>query len=346
MAIMPRRSLRTRRIEHGLTQGDLAARAGVSRQLVAAVEAGRNAPAVDAALRLAAALHTTAEALFGESPTEPATPALGGGLADGAAVRAGRVGDRLVTSELTDHGVAGMGWAKPDGTVTGGVVRLFPGARPAATVIAGCDPALGLVEALLEREGPCSLLAVPAPTGTALAALDAGRVHGAVVHNLRDQLPQPPVPVNRWHLARWQVGLGIPTRRRDRGIAALLRGAPGIVQRDAAASSQQAFLRAAAATGVVPPVGPIASGHIDAARIAALTGTAAVTTEAAARCFGLAFTPLEDHTVEIWIAEQWAELPGIVALGEVLTSGAFAERIARVGGYDLTGCGAPVSAAA
>lgn len=343
---MTRRSLRTRRLEQGLTQAELATRASVSRQLIAAVEAGRNTPAVDTALRLADALCTTVEALFGHRPAEQAAPAVGGSLADGAPVRVGRVGDRLVASELVDHGVSGMGWAKPDGTVTGGVLRLFPGATPAATVVAGCDPALGLAEALLESGGPQRLLAIPAPTGTALAALAAGNVHAAVVHNLRHELPHPPVPVTRWHLAQWQVGLGVPMQWRGGGIDAILRDGTAIVQRDPAAASQQAFLRAAAAAGVTPPAGPIASGHIDAARTAVLTGAAAVTTAAAARSFDLVFMPLEDHTVEIWIAQQWADLPGIEALGEVLAGGAFAERIARLGGYDLTNCGAPVTAAA
>lgn len=346
MATVTRRSLRTRRLEQGLTQSELAVRAGVSRQLVAAVEAGRNAPAVDAALRLARVLGTTVEALFANDPAMHPAPAVGGPLADGAPVRVGRVGDRLVASELADHGVSATGWAKPDGVFTGGVVRLFPGATPAATVIAGCDPALGLAEALLDSVGPRRLLAIPAPTDTALGALAGEHVHAAVVHNLPRNLPEPPTPVARWHLARWQVGLGIAPDRRRHGIEAILQGGTTIVQRDPAAASQQAFLRAAADVGLTPPDGPIAAGHIDAARTAALTGAAAVTTEAAARTFGLAFTPLEDHTVEIWIADRWSELPGIAALGEVLASGAFRERIARLGGYDLTGCGAPVAATA
>lgn len=346
MAAMTRRSLRTRRLEQGLTQAELATRAGVSRQLVAAVEAGRNTPAVDAALRLARALGTSVEALFAEDPLEHAAAAVGGKLADGAAVRVGRVGEHLVASELADHGVSAAGWAAPDGLVRGGLVRMYPGARPSATVIAGCDPALGLAEALLDRDGPRSLLTIQAATGTAVAALAAGRVHAAVVHNREADLPSPPGPVVRWHLARWQVGFGTPAALRGRGIEALSHAGMPVVQRDPAAASQQAFVRAARAAGTDPPGGPIAAGHIDAARIAALTGVAAVTTESAARTFGLAFTPLEDHAVEIWIAERWSDLAGIAALGEILASGAFAERIARVGGYDLSRCGTPVQGAA
>ncbi|MGH2842191.1 MAG: helix-turn-helix transcriptional regulator, partial [Solirubrobacteraceae bacterium] len=57
--------VRARRAQLGMTQAQLAAAAGVSRQLVAAVEVGVNTPAVDAALRLAQALRCPAERLFG-----------------------------------------------------------------------------------------------------------------------------------------------------------------------------------------------------------------------------------------------------------------------------------------
>src|ERR1700678_1515341 len=138
---MPRLSaLRDRRLECGLTQAELAARAGVSRQLVAAVEAGHNTPAVDAALGLARALGSTVEGLFADH-APAVVVALGDALPEGAAIRVGRVGDQLVAAELADHGVAGAAWAKPDGVLDAGALRLFPGASPAGCVLAGCDPA-------------------------------------------------------------------------------------------------------------------------------------------------------------------------------------------------------------
>ncbi|MDE3131489.1 MAG: helix-turn-helix transcriptional regulator, partial [Acidobacteriota bacterium] len=56
--------LQRQRVQLGLTQAELATRAGVSRQLVAAVEAGVNAPSVDSALRLAQTLGCPVEDLF------------------------------------------------------------------------------------------------------------------------------------------------------------------------------------------------------------------------------------------------------------------------------------------
>jgi DNA-binding XRE family transcriptional regulator len=69
--------VRESRLAAGMTQAELAARAGVSRQLVAAVEAGRHAPAVDAALGIARALGTTVEELFSLQPYQAVMAALG-----------------------------------------------------------------------------------------------------------------------------------------------------------------------------------------------------------------------------------------------------------------------------
>jgi DNA-binding XRE family transcriptional regulator len=332
-------ALRERRLQCGLTQTELAARAGVSRQLVAAVEAGRHAPAVDAALGLAQALATTVEDLF--AADEPAVvPALEGRLRDRAALRVGRVGDRLVAAEIADHGVAGAGWARPDGSSERGAVRLFAGANPAGTVLAGCDPAFGLAERMLDGLGSRSLLAISAPTGTALRALRRGRVHAAVVHGVQDDLPAAPVPVLRWHVARWQVGLGLAPSARARSLHDVLAGLVPIAQREPTAASQQAFERARTAAGKPEQAaGPRAGGHLDAARIAATLGGAAVTTEGAAHAFGLRFFALEDHVVELWAAERWLDHAGIDALADLLTTSAFTERVAHYGGYDLRRCG-------
>jgi putative transcriptional regulator len=52
------------RVAAGLTQARLATDVGVSRQTVIALEAGNYAPSVYLALRIAAVLNTTVEALF------------------------------------------------------------------------------------------------------------------------------------------------------------------------------------------------------------------------------------------------------------------------------------------
>ena len=337
--------LRSRRQASGLTQAQLAQRAGVSRQLVAAVEAGRNVPAVDAALALAAALGCTVEDLFGAlGPERSVRAALTGELHDGEPVRVGRVSDALVAAPLGDHGVAGTGWATADGIVRAGRLELFAGAAPAGLVLAGCEPALAVVERLLAGLGERSLLAVSGSTGAALEALKAGRVHGAVVHGPPRSLPAAPASVLRWHFARWQVGLGSAARTGAATVESLLTGSTPIAQRERGAASQQALDRARRRAGVArAPAGPVATGHLDAARTAAALGCAALTTEGAARAFGLQFLALEEHAVELWVDRRWAQHPGLQAVGELLRSRGFQQRVQRLGGYDLTGCGDAVA---
>lgn len=345
--------VRSLREAGGLTQAQLAARAGVSRQMVGAIEAGRHLPRVDAGVALAQALGTTIESLLGPDPTEAteAVDVLGDATAASGPVRVGRVGDRLVCAPPP---AGGDSWARADGLLRPGGVELLPGARLGA-VVAGCDPAMGLAARLVTERGleqrsgkraarAASLLAVSASTRAALDALGGGRVHAAVVHGPDGALPAPPVAVHRWHLASWQVGLAAPLDLPSGWWRDALRGRRRVVQREAGAGSQAAFERALTAGGVARPGGPRARGHLDAANVARTAGMVAVTIEPAARAAGLAFHPLEVHVAQLWVAAEWAAEPAIVALGEELASTVFQRQLAAVGGYDLTGCGQAVAA--
>jgi DNA-binding XRE family transcriptional regulator len=334
---VPGTPLRAAREHAALTQAELAERAGVSRQLVTSAEAGRHAPAVDAALRIARVLGEPVETLFGEAPAAAARSVLGGPLREGEAVVAGRVGSRLSASPLAGLAAGDASWAMPDGIVEGGEVRLFAGAQPAGLVVVGCDPVLGLCDQLLSRSGGRAVVAVAGTTGSAVAALAGGRAHAALVHGPDGGLPEPPGPVRRVHVTRWRVGIGLGARRRAWTLEAVLAGRVPLVQREESAASQQALVRAAG--GAVPPAAARARGHVEAARHAAIAGWAAVTFEPAAHQHGLAFLPLEGHRVELWLDERWLDHPGAQALLNLLRSAAFRERVRLVGGYDLEGCG-------
>lgn len=333
---MPNDRLRRAREHAALTQGELAERAGVSRQLVSSVEAGRHAPAVDAALRIARVLGEPVESLFGEAPASVGS-VLGDPLVEGEPVVVGRVGSRLSAAPLASLAAADGAWAMPDGVVEGGEIRMLAGAEPAGLVVVGCDPVLGLCEALLSRGGARRVVAVSGTTGSAVAALAGGRAHAALVHGPEHTLPRPPGAVRRFHLARWRVGIGLDARHRAASLEALLAGTVPLIQREDSAASQQALLRAAGA--LAPAAGMRASGHVDAARRAAIMGCAAVTFEPAARQHRLAFLPLETHVVELWIDDRWLDHPGAQALVDLLGSAAFRQRVGVIGGYDLEGCG-------
>ena len=334
--------VRAARTAAGLTQEELAGRADVSRALVGAVERGRHMPAADAAIRLAAALGSSVERLFGSADPAPAARAVVGDRpADGALVRAGRLdGAVFVRAFDPPSAISGVG-ASADGVVAGGTVRLFAGAVARGAVVAGCDPVLSIAEGLLEHApGDERIVGVPATTGQSLEALAAGRCHAVLVHGPRRSL-KPEPGVRRWHLARWRSGFATHPRLARPSLEALLAGEVPLVQRDRSAACQQAVERAARRAGA-PRVARtrVAGGHLAAAQEALALGGAAVAIEPVAMATGLEFSELETHDVELWVPERWSGHPGVRSLVDLLTTRRFLERAGALPAYDLTDTGA------
>jgi transcriptional regulator with XRE-family HTH domain len=332
--------LRAAREDAGLSQAELALAAGMSRAAVGAVETGRHVPGVHAALAVARALGRTVEELFGPGPGDP-VDVRGRAPEEGAAVRACRVGERLVCVPLREGILTGPGWPAADAVVRGGAAESLPGADDRGVLAIGCDPALGVAAALQPAGGPLRLLAASASSAAALDALRDGRAHLAVVHGPGGALPAAPAGVRRIHLARWRVGIASAG---PVSVAGLCEARVAVVQREPGAAGQQAFLRAVRAAGGDAPPGPVASDHLDAVRRVTLGAPAAVTMEPAAIAAGLRFTPLEEHVAEVWCDERFLADPGVRALGDTLASAAFARRLAVFGGYDTSATGATVAA--
>jgi transcriptional regulator with XRE-family HTH domain len=322
----------------GWSQADLAERAGVSRQLVGAVEAGRHTPNVAAALALAHALGRSVEELFAAPAGRP-VPVLGDAFAaHAAAVTVARVGGTLVAVPAHHGVVDAERWALADATVTSaGEVEMLADGIDTGLVIAGCDPAVGLLAALVERSSRHRMVSVHASTGRSIEALASRRVHGVVVHGPADGFPTPPVEVRRWHLARWHVGVASSDTSGVPSVDEIADRRLHVVQRDSGAGTQMAFTRALSRVGSPSVPGPMGEGHVDVARrVAAGAAPAGLTMEAAARSFALGFLPLEEHTVELWLDARWADLPASIALLDVLASASLRTRLDLIGGYDLS----------
>ena len=329
--------VRATREARGLSQSALAAAAKISRQAVGAIEAGSYRPSVDVGLAISSVLGVSVEELFGSGQEPAAVPALSREAPVRGALLAARVGDRIVYAAASDA-LADAGWPQANALLEGGQPRLLPGGDLDGFIVVGCDPALGSVAAMLPSSGPRHLIALSGSTGTALAAMRDGRAHGALVHNRADRLPTPPPGVLRLHLARWRVGIA-SRGKRPRSISELCERRARVVQRDAGASSQKAFLAAVAAVGGEPPPGPVVPGHMEAARRVVDGALAGVTMEPAALRFELAFDGLEEHVAELWIDARWRTHPAVGALGNVLRSAVCTSRLGLIDGYDVTHCG-------
>lgn len=327
--------VRSLRLERGLTQVQLAELAGVSRQLVGAVEADRHLPRVDAAVRLAGALSTTVEELL--APESRDVVGVLEAPAEGALARVGRVGDRLVCVPAAS---SGEGWATADAQVTNGTVQLFDVERP-ALIVAGCDPIIGLASRLLEATSGPRVVPVATSSSTAAEVLAAGRSHAVMVHGPPGRVSTPPVPARRWHVARWQVGLAAPADLPAGWVDDALAGRRPVVQREAGAGSQAAFERARTGEdpGEATVQGPRVGGHAEAAWRAATDRSVAVTIEPAALANGLLFHPLEDHLSQLWVAADHTDDALLHAFLDELTGERVHRRLAAIGGYDLADTG-------
>ncbi len=322
---MSDRFLACRRIA-GLSQHDLAGRAGVSRSLVAAIEAGRNTPSVAAGIALARALGVTAEELFGDDtgvavPTAAAaTP-----LADGDAVRLVRVSDTVVAATcdpLADGTIA-------DAIVTDGTLRHLPGSREDGVLVLGCDPALRLIE----RMAPSDVRIVTghATSGDAIAALGDRRCHAAVVHAVDGAPSRLPEAVAQTAIARWRVGIAanvpqeeIVDRMRDGRLALVGQSATANAQVAVERWLQHHDLAGVRRTG-------LARDHLEAARLATAEGIASVTYEPASLREGLSLVAVETHRVDALVRLDITAATAAVA--EIVTSRAFRARLQAVPGY-------------
>lgn len=350
--------VRELRDAHALTQVALAERAGLTRQSIGAIEAGRAMPAVDVALRIARALGCRVEDLFGGAAdaqllaTEPESASLSGRVA------VANVGGRWVSYPLRESGAR----ISADGVVVErrrGVADVEPLRSDADTrdnvVVMGCAAGLGLLaDRLNSRSGPGRFLWLPRSSTAALDSLAKQRTHVAGVHLVDARTGDANVADVRQHaggvsvalvtLARWEAGLvtaaGNPKNLRR--ASDLARRGLRLVTREAGSGARRLLdqaLRQAGATGVARSGAVRASGHLEVAHAVYLgAGDVGVATRDAAIAYGLDFVPLAEERYDLVIPLGSMSDPRIARLLDVMTTGSLRRELASLG-YDVRACG-------
>lgn len=325
------------------SQSELARRAGVSRQMVGSIESGTHSPRVDAALALAFTLGSSVEGLFAAPPVLASVRSLDPERAPaGSPLAAAEVGARTVVARVAGAQAGGaQPWlGMPEAVASTDGVEWLPGADHNSALVAGCDPSLGLVSALLPRRSGQHVVVMHASSALSATWLDEGSAHAVVVHGPRDGLPRVTADVDRYAFASWRVGLASAPGSVVPGVEEVCDRNLPVVQREEGAATQVAFLEAVRASGAQgAPSGPIAFGHLDATARVRHGAVAAVTMEPAALAAGLAFAALQEHVVELWVARQFAAHPALRALVELLSDQALRQRLGALPGYDITRTG-------
>src|ERR1700681_4638796 len=359
-------SLATLRRKRGLSAIHLAAKVGVSRQTIYAMEAGTYVPNTALALRLARTLETTVEELFtlpgGDAPapnlrSERAILLPGSAsVQEGQAVQLCRVEKRLVASApspvqwyfpAADAVVADK--SRRQGTTR---VRIFQEEDDFTDriLVAGCDPGISVLSRHVQAAG-IELVLAHRNSSQALSLLKKGCVHVAGTH-LRDEasgesnLPEigrlfPKNSVAVIAFAVWEEGIltarGNP--KNIRGIEDLARKDVSIVNRERGAGSRvlldSRLKRMRIEARRVRGYDDLAPGHLPAAwKVQSGAVDCCLATGAAARVLGLNFIPLVSERYDLVIRKQYLALPRIQNLFDTLSRSNFRRELEGLGGYD------------
>jgi putative molybdopterin biosynthesis protein len=365
--------LRVARQARGFSQQQLAGMAGVARQTVSVVESGLSDPSLRVALALARALGMTVEDLFGPISPEPlvsASPLAPLGTAGGRVTLA-PVGGVLVALPLSGATATRAGFLPASGLVTpGGGAAPGVGDVPAAAgpvqpigpprptlMVAGCDPALPLLEAPLALfDPPVEFAWWPCASGEALRLAAAGLAHVAGVQ-LRDSggddaasdLLGTGAEILRF--CSWREGLIL--RPGLGGGVAGVRDLPGsglrLVNQGPGTDARRVLDRELSGHGIEPGQLPgyetAAPGHLEvAAAIAAGVADVGVASEPAALAYGLSFVPLSQENFYLVIPAAHAGSHEVRGMVRALSSRWLLDQLASLPGYDASRCGEPVAA--
>ena len=370
-----RARLRLARQARGLSQQQLAGVAGVTRQAVSAVESGHSDPSLRVALGLARALGMTVEELFG--PGDPGDPVLARPVAavngPGSRVALATVGDTFVALPLQADTAARMGFGPAGGLVAGpspapaagsparrepwNLVPVRPIGPPRPTVVvAGCDPALPLLETPLALlDPPLAFAWWPCGSGEAMRLAAAGLVHAAGVHQVEPSDPtagpadtgdpaELPGGGEVVGFASWREGLVVRPGTHVRGLDDVARQGLRLVNREPGAQARALLDRERLRLRLEPAelrgYDSRAAGHLQvAATIAGGLADAGVSREPAALAYGLDFIPLAAERFDLVLPAKHTASREVQGLLKVLTSPWLLAQLASLPGYDAGRCG-------
>jgi putative molybdopterin biosynthesis protein len=358
----------------GVAAADLAERIGVSRQTIYAIEAGTYVPNTEVALGLARELEVTVEELFSleAGPSGASEPLAADVLsaeppAKQQAVRICQVGSRWVGVPVT---ASPYYLPEADAIVerpgrAGGRAELvaFGQDEQAAQkrlVVAGCDPAMGLLARMVERASGVEIVSAAASSRLALTWLSEGKVHIAGTH-LEDaktgefNLPQirklfPDGDFRVVTFAGWEEGL-VVTAGNPKGIRKvedLARKGVRLVNREPGSGSRALLDERLAQAGIagqrVQGYERVAYGHLAAAYcLVSREADVCVATRSAAQTLGLDFIPMHTERYDLVMRKRTAELPAAKELLDVLQRAVLRRKLEVLAGYDTSHTGVVVA---
>ena len=357
------------RKSRGVGASELARRVGVSRQTIYAIELGTYVPNTEVALNLAKELEVTVDELFllQDGPQKAAESLAAEVLSSGPSVKGQPVRVCQIGSRWISVPVSASPYYMPeaDGIIkrtgkTNGRADLVVFAKEEAAqkrlVLAGCDPATGLLARMVERISGVEIVSAAASSKLALTWLSEGKVHVAGSHledpktgefnlpYLRKQFPSEDFSVVTF--ARWEEGFVVATGnpKRVRKVEDLARRNVKFVNREPGSGSRGLLDKLLEKAGMdaanVEGYDWIAHGHLAAAyRVLSREADVCLATRSAAQTFGLDFVPLHSERYDLVMRKRTADLPALKAFLDVLQRATLRRKLEVLAGYDTSQTG-------
>jgi putative molybdopterin biosynthesis protein len=368
--------LKLLRTQKGFSQGELAARAGITRQAISAIETSLYLPTTAVALHLASALACRVEDLFSLETAEDIVEGklIGDFPQSHMKVSPVRVKVSTVGSKTIVRPVSGLGEALSFTVPADGYVVEVQGQTSGGSVsvklsrdrqaidqeisVAGCDPAIFLVGAHMRRhKDQTSVVGWTMGSMAALRALQQGEVHVAGLHLFDPTTGESNLPFLRRTLkssnyevvtfATWEEGLlvraGNP--RSIRAVSDIVDPYVTLVNREEGAGARLLLDQRLREAGInyhqVRGYGTIVASHFEVARaIASGHADVGVGIRSAAQLFGIDFVPLQAARYDLVVPKAYLKShPTLAHLFETLVSRPFRNEIEALGGYDTSETG-------
>jgi molybdate-binding protein/DNA-binding XRE family transcriptional regulator len=331
-----------RRLAREWSQAELAARAGISRAAVSAIEGERLSPSVATALALAAVFECSVEELFGH----PATPvSTGPDWVWLPRTEACRYWEASVNSRRRLYPVEAvtLNSTPHDGVWQSGVLR--EGGLVAAEttlVMACCDPAAGLLAAEYARASGFRLLVFPRGGRSALELLRQRLVHVAGLHYSTDESPERNAEAVRaqfggdcrlLRVAKWESGIALAADDRSRSAESVARRSLRWAARESGSAARECL---DGLLGRRHFAGREVNGHAAVAEaVRAGWAEAGVCVRFSADEAGLNFLPVRKESLDLCFPAAFQHDPRIQALVRLLRSRNHRRLISELPGYDV-----------
>jgi putative molybdopterin biosynthesis protein len=368
--------LKTLRIQKGLSQVELAARAGITRQAVSSIESNLYLPTTGVALHLSSVLACRVEDLFSIGAAEDIVEGKLIGHLPHSDMKASpiRVKVSMVGSKTVVRPVSGLGEALSFTIPADGYVVEAHGQTSGATVrvklsrdrqvieqsisVAGCDPAIFLAgEHMHRHKDQTSVVGWTMGSMAALRALQQGEVHVAGLHLFDPATGESNLPFLRRALkgsnyevvtfATWEEGLLVRAGNPKSicGVSDIADPSVTLVNREEGAGARLLLDQRLRAAGIdsdqVKGYGTIVASHFEIARaIASGQADVGVGIRSAAQLFELDFVPLQTARYDLVVPKAYLKShPTLSHLFETLVSRPFRHEIEALGGYDTSETG-------